>query len=53
MCIATHFEKKAALECLKSTKNKKLQDACTSIIFCCEEIDNLREKLERYERYEY
>lgn len=53
MSIATHFETEDALRCLKKTKNKQLQDACKVIIYCCQEIDSLREELERYKRHEY
>ena len=48
--IATHFEMRDAFAGLKSTKNKKLQQAYQTIIYCCQDIQALREKVDKYEK---
>lgn len=48
--IPTHFTSQDAFKGLKKTKNKALQDAYQTIIYCCQEIDALREEVDKYKR---
>lgn len=50
MNIPTHFTSQDAFKGIRKTKNKTLQDAYQTIIYCCQEIDELRDKVEKYER---